>query len=124
MNRAISGEYPYLQISYPLVLISKGPLPFAENAIAQPDAEGNIEFSWMDNSGMGTAKETDKVILVAFFPETNEAVFNIGDAKRADAQATLHTKNFKGSIAETWIGFLSHDETDASDSVYAGKVDL
>jgi hypothetical protein len=28
----------------------------------------------------------------------------------------------QGVAAETWIGFLSHDEKDASDSVYSGQV--
>jgi hypothetical protein len=28
----------------------------------------------------------------------------------------------QGLAAETWIGFLSNDEKDASDSVYTGKV--
>ena len=124
MNLAISGEYPNLQISYPLVLISKGPLPMAENAFTQSDVEGNIEFSWTDNSGNGTAKSSDKVILVAFFPEINEAVFSIGDGERAHGRAILDTRNFKGLLAETWIGFLSNDEKDAGDSVYAGRVDI
>ncbi|MEO7316841.1 MAG: DUF6266 family protein, partial [Ginsengibacter sp.] len=63
-------------------------------------------------------------ILVAFFPEKNEAVFSICDAKRADGHCLLETKVFKGFIAETWIGFLSNDEKDASDSVYAARVAL
>jgi hypothetical protein len=27
-----------------------------------------------------------------------------------------------GETAETWIGFLSHDEKDATNSTYSGKV--
>ncbi len=122
MHLAISGVYPHLLISYPLVLVSKGPLPVAENARSQADPEGNIKFLWTDNSGIGTAKARDKVILVAFFPEINEAFFSIGDAERGEGQAILETKNFNGFVAETWIGFLSNHEKDASDSVYAGRV--
>ena len=42
-------------------------------------------------------------------------------ALRKDGQAILNTQQMQGVTAETWIGFLSHDEKDASDSVYSGQ---
>lgn len=55
MNLAITGTYPDTAISYPLILVSKGPLP-AEDASAAVTQDGNITFTWTDNSGTGTAK--------------------------------------------------------------------
>lgn len=122
MNLAITGSYPHTAISYPLVVISKGPLPAAENASAAVTQDGNITFTWTDNSGTGTAKAGDKVILVAYFPDVKQAVFNLHAATRGDWQATLDTKAMHGHAAETWIGFLSADEKDAANSVYTGSV--
>jgi hypothetical protein len=124
MNLAITGAYPETVISYPRVLISKGPLPTAENAEVAVDTEGNMLFAWTDNTGMGTAKANDKVILVAYFPELKQAITSIGKATRNEGQAFLETSIMKGYTAETWIGFLSNDEKNAADSVYTGTVTL
>jgi hypothetical protein len=124
MNLAIVGTYPDTAIDYAKVLISKGPLPAAVNASAVADTDKNILFRWEDNTGTGTAKANDKVILVAYFPDVKKAFFTIGAAMRKDGEALLETTQDRGKIAETWIGFLSNDEEDAADSVYCGKVDL
>jgi hypothetical protein len=124
MNLAITGDYPDTRLDYKEVLVSKGPLPAPVNATATADAEANIIFSWADNSGNGTAKSDDIVILVAYFPELKQAAFSIGSAMRAECNALLKTQVLKGFTAETWVGFLSNDEKNASNSIYSGRVDL
>jgi hypothetical protein len=124
MNLAITGTYPATSISYPDVLISRGQLPSVQSATAMVNEEGNTVFTWTDNSEMGTAKPSDKVILVAYFPETRQVGFSIGIATRANDTAVLETKMMQGLSAETWIGFLSKDEKNASDSVYCGRIDV
>lgn len=109
-------------ISWPKVLVSKGevaPVDFAETIVDQ----GNIVFNWIDNTGMGTAKGNDKAILVAYFPERQEAVFRFTQATRTEGYAILEMNSQKG-IAETWLGFLSADEKNAANSLYSGKVFL
>jgi hypothetical protein len=124
MNLAIVGTYPDTAIDYAKVLISKGPLPAAVNASAIASTDKNILFRWEDNTGTGTAKANDKVILVAYFPALKTVFFTIGAAMRKDGEALLKTANEHREIAETWIGFLSNDEEDAGDSLYCGRVDL
>lgn len=124
MNLAITGTFPETVIFYPQVLISKGPLPRAENAEVAVNTEGNMLFAWTDNTGMGTAKANDKVILVAYFAELKQAITSIGNATRNAGQVLLETSIMKGYAAETWIGFLSSDEKNAADSVYTGTVEL
>jgi len=123
MNLAIVGTYPDIAIDYQHVRISQGPLPPAGNA-SVVNSDGNILFSWEDNTGTGSAKENDKVILVAYFPATQTALFSIGTAVRKDEQAVLETPAMQGETAETWIGFLSHDEKDAANSIYSGRISL
>jgi Family of unknown function (DUF6266) len=122
LNLAITGSYPAISISYPLVLISKGPLPPADNAQAGADPDGNISFSWTDNTGTGTARENDKAIAIAYFPEVRQAIFSYKSGMRADEHAVLDIGKLKGLTAETWLGFLSNDEADAANSVYTGRV--
>ena len=99
-------------------------MPAAEGATVAMNEECNILFTWTNNTGRGTAKSNDKVILMAYFPALKQAVFSIGDATRADGQALLATNLLQGYVAETWIGFLSHDERDAANSAYAGSAEL
>ncbi|MGN6195888.1 MAG: DUF6266 family protein [Ginsengibacter sp.] len=122
MNLAITGIYPETAIDYTQVLISKGPLPAAKDASAIRNGDGNIVFTWEDNTGTGSAKANDKVILVAYFTDTKTARFTIGTAIRKDPQAVIEMQNRQGKFAETWMGFLSNDEEHAADSVYCGKV--
>ena len=122
MNLAIVGSYPDTSIDYAEVLISQGPLPPAKNPTTAVSADGTILFGWEDNSGNGTAKADDKVVLVAYFPATKSAFFSIAAAVRKDGQAVLPTPNMQSEAAETWIGFISADEKDAANSAYSGKV--
>ena len=124
MNLVIVGTYPNTSIDYPEVLISKGPLPPAKNASAAVSADGEILFTWEDNSENGTAKANDKVILVAYFPAVKMARFSIGEALRRDCEAVMTIPHMENKEAETWIGFLNHEELDAANSVYSGKVNL
>ncbi len=71
---------------------------------------------------MGTARENDKVILVAFFPAVKQIIYSLQAATRKDCQALL-TTNIMTGAAETWMGFLSNDEKDAANSVYTGRLD-
>ena len=94
LNRAIIGTYPNIAIAYPLVLISQGPLPTPVDALANPDAEGNIVFTWTDNTGTGTAKANDKVVLVACFATLRQIIYSLNAGTRADGQAILDTHTY------------------------------
>jgi hypothetical protein len=92
-------------------------------ASADVNEDGNIIFGWVDNAGTGTAKENDTVILVAYFPEQKEAVFQFSEAKRIHGYALLEIGSKKG-VSETWLGFLSADGKNAANSVYTVRVTL
>ena len=124
MNLAITGTFPGTRLDYKEVLVSKGALPSPLLATAIVNEEANIVFSWTDNSGNGTAKPDDLVILVAYFPEIRQGIFSIGSAHRADCNALLKTQVLKGFTTQTYLGFLSSDEKNASNSGYCGRVEL
>lgn len=120
MNLAIVTT-PAIAIAWPKVLISKGPVAPVDYASALVNDNGNIVFTWTDNSGDGTAKKNDRAILAAYFPETKEAVFAFSDAERKDGTAVLGTDS-KNGIVQTWLGFLSADESNAANSIYTGEL--
>jgi Family of unknown function (DUF6266) len=120
MNLAIVKN-PAIAIAWPKVLVSKGPVAPVDYASALVNDESNITFTWTDNSGDGTAKKNDMAVMVAYFPESKQAVYAFGDAERKDGMEVLETGSIKGA-AQTWLGFLSADETNAANSVYTGKL--
>jgi len=101
MNRAIV-QNPGASLFYPLVPVSTGMLPGAVYASALANDDDNIVFSWADNTGTGAAKEDDKVLLVAYFPESKEAVYGITDAIRKDGKAVLPMKSMKAWQKHGW----------------------
>lgn len=124
MHQALVGTYPNLQLNYAKLLIAKGMLPGAENARAVAGKNQTIHFRFTNNSDTGTAADTDKIILVAFAPALQQAVFSLHAGLRKDGAAILQAAAFTGYTVETWIAFLSNDETNASDSVYTGSINL
>ena len=124
LNKALKGSYPAYHIDYSEFLISNGPLPGAQDAAVQPTPAHDVQFTWTNNSQDGTAKATDKVILVAYMPAKNEIIFSLDAGLRSSCYAVLSTGKLSGYIAETWIGFVSDDERLAANSVYTGQVAL
>ncbi|MGH2563165.1 MAG: DUF6266 family protein [Ginsengibacter sp.] len=121
MNQAVVGTYPDTSISYPLALISKGDLPLPVNAAVSLQESGNLVFTWTDNTGIGTAKADDKAVLVAYFIESDQIIYSLNGETRNSGNAILILPTIRG-VFETWMGFISHDETDAANSVYTGRL--
>jgi hypothetical protein len=126
MNSALDGVYPDYKILYDKFLISKGELPAPKDAAAGLDAEGNLVFTWTDNSTEGTAKGSDIAVVVAYFASKEvRLIYSLNAAKRASGVVTLAIPaDNKGSLAETWIGFVSADGQIASNSVYTGQLEV
>jgi hypothetical protein len=64
------------------------------------------------------------VVVVAYFTTLRQMVYSLNSGTMADGQAILETHFMQGVAAETWIGFLSADETNAADSVYTGQLTI
>jgi hypothetical protein len=124
MSRALTGAYPDIQLNYPDVLISRGRLPAAHSAKVVKKANNILQFTFTDNSTNGIAAPNDTVILVAYAPDLQQAIFTLNAGLRKDKKANLNVTFLKGHTVETWIGFLSAGEQDASDSVWAGRVEV
>ncbi len=119
MNLAITGNYPGQFLSWQKVLIARGPLPCGENVTVELGPAGNCLFTWTDNSGTGTARTTDNVILCAFSIEGKQAVFSLDAGFRKSENAALNVASLGDGPIATWISFMNSNG-DVADSVFAG----
>ncbi|MEO6135399.1 MAG: DUF6266 family protein [Ginsengibacter sp.] len=123
MNLALVGSFPDQRLVWEKVLIARGPLPSAENAAAIPSSGSQIQFSWSDNSGDGTARKEDTVIVVAYCPDLKQAVFSLNAGSRSAGNASLPVSPFENLTVATCVAFINKDG-DVSDSVFSGMVNF
>ena len=122
LNNAISGTYPNYLIDYSLALLSRGSLSGALNPVFDLSTAGQVEFSWDDNSGEGSALATDKVMAVVYNPLKGESVFITGGALRSDLTQVIQIPtSYSGDELEMFIGFINDVGTQLSNSAYIGS---
>lgn len=109
-------------INYSKILVTKGRYPNATGLTASAGKSGKIIFKWIDNSGIGAAKATDRVVLVAYSPLQKKKISSNKVGFRSSKTAELDVSNFKNLTWETYVTFLKADATDVSSSIYTGQV--
>ena len=120
MNRAVKGEYPDFEIDFPNAAISRGSLPAVNNLTAEREA-GSLNFAW-DTDAFNNASALDRVMLIAYNPGKQQAVYNMSAGARGEGNAPLAVPSaWDGDDVEAFAVFISEDGTGVSDSVYAGR---
>lgn len=107
------------------VQVSKGVLLGIQVPTAVPVANARLQFAWSDNSGQGTAKETDRLFVVVYEPvsKLSEIFFNTGN--RGDAVTEIILPAYlSGTDVHCWIGFASENDRLYSTSVYMGEIGI
>ena len=121
VRNAIAGEYPNLYLVHEMLYLAYGNLPGPENPEVYAGEEA-AHFTWQNQSLPGIAKANDAAILVAFNPETNACYYSIGGVTRSMEKGTLSIPVQGGQELHTWLAFVNASRTDASRSVYTGKI--
>lgn len=125
LNNAMEGDYPDVFINHEKVLVARGTLTPALNAVATSTVAGQVVFTWVDNSGEGNALATDKAMLVVCSPETGEAVYSVDAANRSVATATITVpSSFSGLEVNCFLAFSTADQSVVSNSKYAGSIEV
>ncbi len=123
VKNAITGTYPAFTVNYPVTQISRGNLTGASTPAVASTVSKVINFTWVNNAGTGNALATDTAILVAFFPTSNEAVYQVTAIARSAAAATLTCPaKFSTKQAQCWIIFQTADGKTQATSAYIGTV--
>ena len=124
VKNAITGSFPDLMIAYSMVLLSRGDLPNIISPVMKPVSDGQIEFSWTDNSGAGMARTNDRVFIAVFCEKLNDWVTGLQLADRAAGTCFFNVPGFKGHLVQAYIGLLSANGNDVSDSRYVGAAQV
>ena len=120
-KHALQGVYPDVAIDYAKVLVAQGGLRKAENAQVVQVAEG-LKFTW-DTSYLTLKEKTQRVMLMAYFPDLKMAVYKIQGEQRTAGEDLLPLNDvFVGKYLETYISFISTPDNDVADSVYTGSL--
>lgn len=124
VKNAITGTFPDLTIDYSMVLLSRGDLPNIKSSQAESQSPGQITLQWTDNSGTGLALANDKSFIAVFCKELNEWIYALDLNERSAGNCLFDVAKFSGHLAPVYIGFLSANGNEVSDSLYVGAVQI
>ena len=124
LRNAIEGDYPSFKISYARVALGVGDLLNADMLKAISLEKGKLSFSWVDNSGEGSANSTDRMFAAVYCEALTNWVTCEDCALRNAGSYTLDITDFSGKAVHPYIGFLSADGRFVSTTRYAGEVNI
>lgn len=82
-----------------------------------------VAITWTDNSGSGTARSTDKAVILVYNPAKSKHIYTLAGASRNTAIETIILPaDFSGDRVEVWITFISANNKSISTSIYAGNI--
>lgn len=102
------------------MLMSRGSLGISEDVQVEL-AEGQLNFSWNKGKANGPMNNDDQLLLVAYNVDAAKAVTAVGPTCRRDGIANLSLEGLPTGKIHIFLGFISHDRSKASDSVYLGE---
>lgn len=122
VRKAITGVYPDRKIDYSKVPLTRGKMPPPEDAAVTVTDIG-FNFTWNPSVEKPGTHYSDQVMLMAYFPEIEKAVFVTGSAQRHRGSDLLVPNGIeRGNVAEIYISFIANDRKSISNSVYLGQI--
>jgi len=119
---APTGEYPNITLDYSKLLVSKGSLPTAQNALANLLPNG-VEFTWATDPGMVWGTGNDRAMLLIYFPQSKQNISILSGAQRREGRDFIPLDAaLLSQPMQTYLAFASDNWTNVSDSVYAGQI--
>jgi len=121
---AINGVYPNYGIDPNKLLVSRGTLTPATNA-AVNTSNGMLVALWDNNSGVGSAKATDKALIAILNLVKGEAITDTTSAERSDTRLNIAAPaDWSGDMLHAYLGFISDDGKEVANSVYLGPASV
>ncbi|WP_449438666.1 DUF6266 family protein [Pedobacter steynii] len=118
---ALKGYFPDVEIDYPKIVISAGHLSLAFNPTVEMVAEG-LKFNWEVQHNI-PQENTDRVMLLAYAPNSKDMSFNNSGAQRIEGCDILKIpSSMKNEPLEVYMSFVSDDRLSASNSQYLGLI--
>ena len=124
IRHAIIGDYPVYEIDYNKVVLSRGNLPHIDTPRMESVIAGKLSLTWADNSRKNTASSTDKVFIAVYCESLNQWISNEEDTTRNIGRLSLDVSDFSGRIVQVYVGLISANGKNASESRYMGTVNI
>lgn len=123
-HEAIIGDHPDVSVDPALVRISAGDLVRPRNPAVEALPGQVLRVSWIDNTRERTKSDhSDLAIAVAYNPTKAEYLYDIGGAKRLDAELLLELPDyFADDEVHVYLGMVSKTGGIACNSLYLGTV--
>lgn len=118
---AIKGVYPYLEMDYAKVILSRGQLKKPLSPVVELLEEG-VKFSWDTPKDDKTL--AGEAMMLVYFPESDEAFYKISGVHRSVGHDFVEVQDqaHRSMMMETYMTFVSSDRQLFSDSVYVGSI--
>lgn len=121
-KNATIGEYPNIVLDYSKAMISQGDLmqPIDPQVELLP---GKLRFTWQNEPHLGYANRKDQIMMLVYFPDSQEASIDIYGAQRSVGEDFLGFDNkMQNARMEVYMAFVSSDRESASDTIYLGTI--
>lgn len=119
---AVTFEDDVPFIRYDKVLLSRGPALPPQQASVSTSPEG-LTFSWEIMPDLPWSTNQDQTMTLAWFPDMNEALFNLGGAARLSGTDHLNIPPaLLSERMEIYLAFVSADRESISNSIYLGTI--
>jgi hypothetical protein len=110
------------ELRYDRVLLSRGHAMLPQNPKVTANPEG-LTFTWDSIPDLAWSSNQDQAMTLAWFPDQNEAFFNMAGACRQTGTDQL---NLPASLLtekmEIYLAFVSEDRESVSNSIYLGSL--
>ncbi|NPD47964.1 DUF6266 family protein [Lentimicrobium sp. S6] len=129
-HEAVTGDYPDIVMDYSKVSVSQGSLTPAYNTGLSSTVAAEVNLTWADNSGQGSASADDVAMVVVYNPELKDAVFMLNAGARSDLSANVSLPDsYSGTSVHCYLCFTALSNAlggqagkSISKSVYVGSV--
>jgi hypothetical protein len=117
---ALVGAYPDVVMDFTKVLVANGNIDMAILPAVELTAEG-IQFEWLCPEDTIWPRQTDEVMMLAYFPDLAKAVYVTAGAKRSACTDILALpEELLAEYMEVYISFVANDRKSAARSTYLG----
>ena len=121
-EKAVKGVYPNQETDFSKLIVAQGTVAVPKNPAVKA-ANNSLEYSWEADLQAEGAENSDQVMLLAYFPESEKAIVMASGSRRTVEKEILEIPGSeKDRKVETYMAFVSDDRTNASNSVYLGQL--
>lgn len=121
---AIAGTYPNQEFDYSKAKVAEGSLDLPYSPSATADGT-TLSITWADNSGLGNAEATDKVMICVLNADKGQSVYNIELADRNERNASFSCPTaWSGDTVNVWLAMRRESTNECSTSTHLGAMPL